>query len=281
MKNNDNFLIFLGCSIAIHLLAACLFTVGFPSIFTTLQNDEQIITFEALPVAAISNIPTKKAIKEKLEEPVDARNVQASKTPAIAPEPKPAEKIPEPKKEKVETITEKKQEEPKAKKEPEPQQKEKAKDKKKQNTSDLESLLKNLEKSSKGNNNKSNKRNNSNGDNEAESKGSFNEDMPLSISEKALIKQQIEKNWQIPIGTQGIDQIKIVVYIALNKDGSVAEVKVTDKMCTGIPSAVCELFVDSCTRAVWQSSPIQNLPEPRYNTWKAFNFLFDPTDMTR
>jgi hypothetical protein len=154
--------------------------------------------------------------------------------------------------------------------------------KKKINSSDLDSLLKNLEQSSQGNNNKSKKytRSQQNKD-EQESKGQYKENLTLSINERALIKQQIEKQWNIQIGAKNIEQVKIVLYIALNKNGSISIVKVQDAICPNIPQSSCQIIIDSAIRAVQKASPIENLDPMRYDSWKEFNFLFDPSDLLR
>lgn len=100
------------------------------------------------------------------------------------------------------------------------------------NKSDLDSLLKNLEHSSEGSNAKSNKQARSKENKETqESKGPYNEALALSISEISLIKQQIERLWSKPIGIQNLDQFRVTLYIALNKDGSVKEVQVKETIC--------------------------------------------------
>lgn len=289
---NDNLFISLTSSIAFHLLILSLCLIGLPSSFKHLSNDEQIITFEMLPMSEISNIPVISQNTEIIKEQEEAKKVQENKKPEIPQEikeePKDQETL-EPEEKEAEIIPEKKKEEhrkeesikPQTEKPKEIKPKEKEKIKKKKNNNDLESLLKNLEKSSKGDKAKSNKTKEYNENGKENSKGTFNEDLPLSISEKALIKRQIETNWKIPIGAENIEQIKIIAYIALNKDGSVLQVMITEKKCDGVSNTVCNLFADSCIRAVWQSSPIEGLPQDRHNIWKEFNFLFDPTDMVR
>ena len=261
-------------------------------IFLPIASDEQIITFDVLPVTEVSNIPIQKAQKDNPIENNDAKKIVASKVdePVKNEKPKEEEKIEEKKLEpskEAEIVDSKKKEEPKKEPEKKPEEKTKKEDKKpkdnkkKPKNTDLDSLLKNLEKESEGTNTKSTKRNSSTGAAKHDTKGNFNENNPLSISEKALIKQQIEKYWNIPIGAENMDQIKIIVYISLNQDGSVLEVKVKDKSCGSVSAATCQLVADSSIRAVWQASPLQNLPIERYDTWREFNFLFDPEVMSR
>jgi outer membrane biosynthesis protein TonB len=106
--------------------------------------------------------------------------------------------------------------------------------------------------------------------------------LQLSISEKALIKKQIEDGWRnIPVGAQGIEQAKVVVYISLDKDGTVLQVKIVDTLCNGVSAGICQALADSALRAVKQASPLKNLPVERYDTWKEFQFLFDPSEILK
>ncbi|WP_341756634.1 MULTISPECIES: cell envelope integrity protein TolA [unclassified Candidatus Tisiphia] len=147
------------------------------------------------------------------------------------------------------------------------------------NKSDLDSLLKNLEQSSEGSNAKSNKQARAKENKETqESKGPYDETLALSINEISLIKQQIEKLWSKPIGIQNLEQLRVTLYIALNKDGSVKEVKVKETICPNITKTACDALSDSAMRAVWQASPINNLDPQRYDSWKEFNFLFNPSN---
>ena len=310
MKNNNTFSIALICSIALHLLAVYFFVFGLPALFPKLP-EEQVIVFEMLPVSEKSNVPTKIKQSEKAIENEEAKKVEQSK-PKIEQEVRPIEKeekpveqpkppIEQPKpldekktepaepqiieqketvKEKPKTTVEEKKKEkiPEKKKEVTPAPKPAEKKKKAPNTkSDLDALLKNLEQSSEGNNAKSNKQARSEVSKELqESKGSYDDRLPLSISETALIRQQIEKQWNIPIGAQNIDQARVTLYIALNKDGSVKEVRIINTLCPNMSASICNALSDSALRAVKQASPIQGLDSKRYETWKEFHFDFNP-----
>ncbi|ABE04348.1 energy transducer TonB [Rickettsia bellii] len=315
-NNKDNFTVFLSCSIALHLLLLYFFLFGMPSLFEKLP-EEQIITFEMLPVndkpniitqtkqkeAPIENEDAKKSeqTKPKEEKPKDLPKEEKAKEPETKSveekpkieenkpiiEPKPEENLPDkkeeikeekPKEEEKKQVAEaKKTEEKKEEKKPV----EKPKDKKKQEskTDELDSLLKNLEQSSEGDNVKSNKQKRSaKVDNKKEAKGVYTEGLPLSDSESSLIKRQIERHWNnIPAGARGNNKVKIIISIILDKAGNVEQAKVKEKICPGIPNSVCEALADSAVRAVWKASPIENLDPARFNHWKEINFNFDPS----
>ncbi len=317
-KSTDNFLIFLSCSITLHLFVVYFFVFGLPSLFEKLP-EEQIIAFEMLQISDKPNVITQKKQKETSVENADAKKSEQSKPKASEdqdlpdnkthveekpkPEPKPKEEeikppppmeekkpqekhetLPEEKpqaREEKKPIEEKKPEEKKAAVVKKPEVKAKEIKKKDKNTDELDSLLKNLEQSSEGNNIKSNKYKRSKQlDNERESKGSYNEELPLSMSEAALIKRQIEQHWNnIPAGARNNSKVKIIVNITLDKSGNVERVEIKEKICPNIDASVCEALADTATRAVWQASPIENLDLSRFNYWKEINFSFDPSKL--
>ncbi|MCC8371942.1 MAG: energy transducer TonB [Rickettsia endosymbiont of Pseudomimeciton antennatum] len=238
---------------------------------------------EEKPVEEKKPIEEKSLIEEKkpLEKPIEEKKIIEDKPveekkpieeKPIIEEKKPIEKKPS----ETKPVEEKKPAEVKKPIEP---KKPIEKKKKIPNKSDLDSLLKNLEQSSEGSNAKSNKQARSKENKETqESKGPYNETLALSISEISLIKQQIERLWSKPIGIQNLDQLRVTLYIALNKDGSVKEVKVKETICPNITKTACDALSDSAMRAVWQASPINNLDPQRYDSWKEFNFLFNPSN---
>ncbi|WP_425361160.1 energy transducer TonB [Candidatus Tisiphia endosymbiont of Stenodema calcarata] len=297
--NNNIFSISFICSVVLHLLIIYFFLFGLPSLFKK-SPEEQVIVFEMLPINSKSNVPNKIKQSEKAIENQDTKKVEQSKpddTEEKKPLEKPLEKLLEklleekkPLEDKL-PIEEKKVidkkpvetkpiEEKKPIEDKKPVETKKPLEKKKKipNKSDLDSLLKNLEQSSEGSSAKSNKQARSKENKETqESKGPYDETLPLSISEISLIKQQIERVWSKPIGIQNLEQLRVTLYIALNQDGSVKEVKVKETICPNITKIACDALSDSAMRAVWQASPINNLDPKRYNSWKEFNFLFDPS----
>ncbi|MCC8416839.1 MAG: energy transducer TonB [Rickettsia endosymbiont of Gnoriste bilineata] len=305
MKNNNIVSVSFICSMALHLLIIYFFLFGMPSLLKKLP-EERVIVFEMLPISNQSNVPNKTKQPEKAIENQDAKKVEQSK-PDDAEEKKPVEKAVEEKKiveekpvEEKKSIEEKpiiEEEKPleekpiiekkKAIEEKKPTEVKKhteakkpiEKKKKIPNKSDLDSLLKNLEQSSEGSNAKSNKQARAKENKETQkSKGSYDDTLALSISEISLIKQQIERLWSKPIGIQNLEQLRVILYIALNKDGSVKEVKAKETICPNITKTACDALSDSAMRAVWQASPVNNLDPQRYDSWKEFNFLFNPSN---
>lgn len=301
MKNNNDFRVFIAISTAAHLLIAVFLILGLPS--WKRLPDEQIITFEILSVSDRTNIKTQKVQREKAVEAEDAKevkrstqesavttpqeqlkpdselakpNVVAEKTPEKEPELVKADK-PSPEKTPEQKSEPSKEEPPKAKEEKKAPPKEV---KKKNKDTDLDSLLKTLEKASEGKQAKSRKEARSEqSDAEHDSKGVFDAEHPISISEYQAIKQQIERVWNVPVGAKNVGDIKITLYIALKPDGEVMQVKLINQQCPAGNAGVCQAAVDSAIRAVHQASPFQNLSATRYNAWKEFRMIFDPSNI--
>lgn len=303
LKNNNSseqFWVYIGVSIALHLFTFILFTYGLPSLFKV-PPEPQIVTFEILPIEDISNVKTQKIQQEKAIEEESAKKVQKTKQEAIPEPKKEAEaKAEENKEESKRDFDEKKSDDkrevvaikPKEeKKKPEPKKSDKAQEKqvkadkkpvKKKVPTDkeMDALLKTLEKASEGKEDKSNKRAlAAKSDAKEDSLGEYNEDKALSISEEQAIRQQIERHWNVPIGVQDAGEMVITLYIALKIDGTVDQVKVVDAKCPASAAATCKAAVDSAVRAVWQASPLQNLSAMRYDSWKDFQISFDPRDV--
>lgn len=302
-KNNngeDGFGIFIIISVALHSFVFILFTYGLPSIFTPLP-EPQVVTFEILPVDAISNVKTQKIQQEKEIEEQSAKKIQKTKQEE-APDPKKEdnakaeenrqeskrdfdEKKPDDKRELVSMKSaedKKKEEKKKSDKAQEKQVKDDKKPKKKKlpTEKEMDALLKTLEKASEGNEEKSAKRAmSSKSDAKQDSMGQYNEDKPLSISEEQAIRQQIERNWNVPSGVQNAGDIIITLYIALKVDGTVDQVKLVESRCPGGMETVCRAATDSAIRAVRQASPLQNLSSVRYDSWKEVQLSFDPRDV--
>jgi len=307
LKNNNDdekFGVFVAISIALHLFVFLLFTYGIPSLFPS-PPIPQVVTFEILPVDAISNIKTQKIQQEKEIEENAAKKVQKTKHEDIPETKNPDaakaeenkeeskrdfdEKKPDDKRELVSMKSEedkKKDEKKTSDKAQEKQVKEdklkdkpKPKKKKLPTEKEIDALLKTLEKASEGNEAKSAKRAlSAKSDAKEESMGQYDESKALSISEEQAIRQQIERQWNVPAGVQNAGEILITLSIAIKIDGSVEQVKLVESKCPPERGG-CRAAIDSAIRAVWQASPLQNLSSSRYDSWKAFQISFDPRDV--
>ena len=270
-------------SLILHLIFIGVFIYGLPSIFKKAPEEPDVITFEMLPVADITNVrdqgiktPEPKEIKksQKIEKSAASpkENLEQKEETPKQEEPKPVEKKPETSKEedkkKPAPIIKKEVKQPQAKKE------ETAKKAPKKQEDVIDSLLANLEKESEGTERRSPNRTPPSPPNEGKfAKGNnADEDEPLAVSEIATIKGQIKSNWNKPAGLEGI---KVVLHLSLDIEGNATIVGVSglkgDKQ-------LQILVEESARRAVKKANPIKNLRPDRYNVWKEFNVGFEPSD---
>jgi outer membrane biosynthesis protein TonB len=290
MTNNENgTLLPFAISIILHATLLLLFFFS-PSWLSRKFPEEQIIALEILPVTDKTNIKTQKSQKEKAITSEDSKKVNKTKQETQEPQ-KEVEKAQEAKKPEHKEITKDKIKPTKdttkiPDKENKPIEKKKEeknklqKKQKNKEEAELESLLKTLEKASEGKNDKSkNQSRSEQTDAEKESKGPFDVESPISISEYQAIKQQIEKHWSVPTGGRDTKDIRVTLYIKLKPDGSVEQVRLTDSKCPIGSSALCQAVADTALRAVWLASPIQNLSQSRYDSWREFYIECDPSEI--
>ncbi|MCC8460927.1 MAG: hypothetical protein LN545_02880 [Candidatus Megaira endosymbiont of Carteria cerasiformis] len=314
MKNQEQkaFQKDLVISLVLHLIFIGVFIYGLPSIFKKAPEEPDVITFEMLPVADITNVRDQGV---KTPEPKEIKKSQKIEKSAASPKeemPKQVEKKPEtPKEEKTtpskeaEIVPEKKKEEELKKEEPKPVEKKletpKEQDKKKpapikkevkqpqqkkeettkkspkKQEDIMDSLyndLLNLEKESEGTERRSPNRTPPSPPNEGKfAKGNnSDEDEPLAASEIATIKGQIKSNWNKPAGLEGI---KVVLHLSLDIEGNATIVGVS-----GLKGdkQLQILVEETARRAVKKANPIKNLRPERYNVWKRFNVDFNLSD---
>ena len=110
----------------------------------------------------------------------------------------------------------------------------------------------------------------------------YDSDGDLSMSEIAAIRSQISQAWRVTAFSGGKDNtnMRVTVKIKVDEDGEVSEVKVKDKSIPiGVDRQVYNAFIDSVIRAIRAASPLNNLPEEKYNTWNEMELTFDSSGM--
>ncbi|PCJ27354.1 MAG: hypothetical protein COA94_04125 [Rickettsiales bacterium] len=272
-------------SVLVHIIVIGLFFFGLPSAFERLDNEKDIMTFEVLPMSAITNVKNERTIQKKAKIAKKSKQIKNSKTAAP---PKPKKSAQKPKiKNKPKNIPAKKKkikvvEKQKEMKQAPPKQKA-APERYKLKEDVIDSILKNLESESEGDSSKTPVKSFS-----ARDKGSkyargmeYDEDSPLSITENLLVKSQFEKHWRLPVGAINLQDVRVMMRIKVEKDGSITGIEIKDVVCPPNSEATCKLVTESAVRAVKQASPLENLLPERYNTWKEFDLNFDPSLMAQ
>ncbi len=292
-------------SAILHLVLLGVFFLGFPSVFEKLPEEPDVMTFEILSMSDITNIKTENIVAKKAIEPEKSKEVKKSATakkqaptPLEAkPEekkepvkeeekPKDAEKIPEKesiKKEEKKTEPEKKVE-PKIEPKKDPK-KETPKPKAKKKIAPIEedsldSILKNLEEESIGTDSKILKKSNAEQvEGTKKARGmEYNEESPLSITEKNYIKNRVEEHWRKPAGLN-LEGISIYVHMSLETNGQLKKLPEVISSNCQLAASVCKLVEDTILRAIKEASPFENLTIDRYDIWQENKMRFDPGSM--
>jgi len=283
-------------SIALHVGLILLMVFGLPTFFSkTILPQEQVVTIEVLPVSGITNVkPHKKVseIKPKKDkkvtsavEPKPSKPVHKEAEKEIA---KKTEPLPKPIVKKESEVIVKKL--PDAK--PKPQEKKedkKAVAKKKPVVPEdsFASVLNSVEEFQKKDDKKDDKKEKTDDMADVEdflAKAQDNEykpGLPLSLSEKDAIRQQIMNNWTVLAGAKGLKDMIVTLKIQLAKDGSVVNVE-NKNLFKYNSDQFYKAVVDSAMRAVYKSSPLKNLPAEKYDVrdgWQELELNFDPSEM--
>jgi outer membrane biosynthesis protein TonB len=276
----------------LHLIFAVIFIFGLPSFSKKLEQPEVMI-FEMVTAADLVNIKNQntKVTKEETEEskkvvqkpteqeaqpeekakPEEVKEKEPEKEPEIIPEKKIEKKEPEKKEKKKEVAPPKKE-------------KEKPKPKKpaKQEEDPLDKIMKELEKESEGQSTTSlNKNTVSKAEEGKFATGNHDGESPLSVTEKLLIKKQIEEQWQPPVGAASLEEVQVILHLKVLEDGTISEVKIKEVLCPTGASQTCDLVAHSAARAAKKASPLKNLRPNRYDIWKEFDLRFDPSNIMK
>ncbi len=283
----------LKSSIALHTCIFLLIFLGLPVFTAKRSYEDQVITVEVLPVSALTNVKPKQAKpktnpikKEVITKEAPKISVQEKKLQEqVKTEPLPAPVIK--KEEKKETIKPEEPEKIKPKQEKKKQETKKE-DKPKVSDDAFASVLKSVEEFRETEQDKKENKEEEKVDfsqvqdflsNAKESQ--YKEGVPLSLSEKDAIRQQIMKNWTVPAGAKDIQNTIVVLKINVQPDGTISKVEIKDQSRYNSDNFF-RAIADSATRAVYKSSPLQNLPPDKYDVkdgWQELEINFDPRDM--
>ncbi|MDG1436568.1 MAG: hypothetical protein P8P83_02130 [Rickettsiaceae bacterium] len=250
----------------LHLILIGVFLFGMPSFFQKSPPEQTIITFEVLPFKDIPNVKTESKVSTKEKKAEKSKEVKKSL-------PKPKEQV----KKETPKPPNKKNKAPSKTKTPPKQEKKKPAPKPKEDP--MDALLNQLEKESQGNDLKT--PTTSNSEQKASDKfargTNYDEDSPLSITEKLAIQNQIHKHWRAPAGANNLEEIRIIIHIFLEKNGVIKDITVKDRICPGLSDVACKLVEDSAVRALKKASPLEGFILSRYDIWKEFTLEFDPS----
>jgi hypothetical protein len=253
----------------VHIALLLLMIFGLPSWFSRDIPQPTVMSVEILPISEISNVkPSEKMPEEKKDKPKEEqatakKETQESSTPKEEPKP---DSVPLPKDEKI-----KEKEKPK----------EKPKDEKpKKKEEDLDSILKSVQDMAKKEKSEKPTEKEVTPTNDTKSKSqNYDPTIPLSMSEKDAIRSQFIRCWNVPAGAKDAQNLVVVLRIALEKDGSVIEVKLARDQGRYGGDSFFRAAADSAIRAVKMCSPLKNLSADKYGAWSDMELTFDPKEM--
>lgn len=280
-------------SFLLHGIIIAVVMFGLPSFVDKLPSEEHFVTVEVVNISDKTNLKPR-SVKPK-PKPQPKKNVQTKPKPSL-PEPNRKPKVtPKPKPEPAPVAKAKpviKQKEfpepkpttkPEPKKAPEPKKEEKPEPKPEQEVDDFASVLKSVEQLED-----KDTKNDEQQFSDVESFLSNVDDPkkykagePLSQSEKGAIRQQIQRNWSLPAGAKGAQNMVVTLRIALARDGTVRNVEINDSLRYSA-DPFYKAMADSARRAVLKSSPLKDLPPEKYDVkdgWRDLELSFDPRDM--
>lgn len=308
LRNNEIGLLF---SIFLHVLLVVLFLVQMPDFFTTKNEAPQrVIKFDIVSVREFNNLLPKKSELHNLKMQVKNSTASTQKTTDKKTIARPKEVNKTPPKNKTD-LTKKEQIKPKDKipkdkkltknkkpkqlatddkaqktKQPKKVKKSKPRPKKvaKKSVDPMEALLKDLEASAdsdKSDNRTLSEVSSSPYSGKAFANGMpsqfYDEFSPLSISEKSLIRSQLEKHWNLPQGIDHIQKSIVSFKIKLDPNGIIKDAKIVGKHCPGMTNAECEKLVNSIIRAIKKASPLKGLKPSRHENWADIQVNFAPS----
>jgi colicin import membrane protein len=97
----------------------------------------------------------------------------------------------------------------------------------------------------------------------------------MTANELDLLRARLAQCWSPPLGWTDPSEVRVVLLIELNQDGSVAG---TPSVLESPQGAYSTTAPESALRAVRRCAPYA-LPAEKYDDWKQVKVTFDPRDM--
>jgi colicin import membrane protein len=98
----------------------------------------------------------------------------------------------------------------------------------------------------------------------------------LSQSELDALRRRISQCWNVPVGADGAQDLRVVFRVAFNVDGTVLR---GPDVIEATASPYGPAFAESGKRAILQCQPYTMLRRETYDVWKDIEVLFTPRDM--
>ena len=102
---------------------------------------------------------------------------------------------------------------------------------------------------------------------------------PLGLSDIDRLRAHLSKCWDPPIGAAGSDTLIVDIIVSSDRDGHVLSAKVDNNLRFNA-DRIFKVAAEEAIRATRECSPLP-LPPEKYEQWKSFIFVFDPSFLTR
>lgn len=110
-------------------------------------------------------------------------------------------------------------------------------------------------------------------------KSRFGTGQRLTVSEVDAIRQRFYQCWSVPAGARDAEQLRIVLRILLNLDGTLQrQPQLLNSAPAGTDRGFFQVAVDSAVRAIHKCTPLK-LPADKYEAWREIELTFDPSEM--
>jgi colicin import membrane protein len=100
-------------------------------------------------------------------------------------------------------------------------------------------------------------------------------DAKMTASELDWLRARLSECWSPPIGWSDPSEVRVVLMLHLNADGSISG---TPDVLEAPGGRYAQTAPESALRAVRRCAPY-GLPPDKYDAWKQVKVTFDPTDM--
>lgn len=200
-------------SAALHLTILALLLFGLPNfLHRKIDPEPMAISVDILPIAPMSNIKPQEQPPEKTEKkPVEEKKTEKKATTQTKSEKSSAEPLPVSAKD---VVKEKKNE-------PDKKKVEKKKD------DDLDSILKSVKQTAKADESKkpTEQKSKAQPDQHKAVSPHYDASLPLSMSEKDAIRNQLQKCWVPPAGAKDLANLAVLLHITIDAAGNVTNVE--------------------------------------------------------
>ena len=102
-------------------------------------------------------------------------------------------------------------------------------------------------------------------------------DINLSQAERNAVVLSVERCWNPPAGVENAEDLRLVIGVDLNRDGTLASQPVLISPSGTLSNLHIRAF-DAARRAINRCAPF-SLPANKYETWKRFEMTFDPNEL--